>query len=230
LPAIIVDGTRGTTGINQHAGNIRFAIEMAGRPASVSVSHMGTNAAEMLAQLLLDLRAAVFDLNARNTAPWTVFPSPNQFSTVALRCDEAPLTVPAVASAVCYATFTPPMTIAGFRSLAERVGREFAGRHHLSREPAFDWSGFAAEPVASESSALEHAIQAAAANVMDQQVSFGPSTGTSDLRHFAARGIPCVLFGPGVGYNPHRADEHFHLDSLSSTVRVLLHAVSRWCG
>jgi acetylornithine deacetylase len=227
--AIIVDGTRGTSGINQHAGNIRFGVGVAGRPASVSVSHMGTNAAEMLARLLLDLRQAVFDLNAGNGAPWTVFPSPNQMSTVALDCREAALTVPAQASAVCYATFTPPLNLAGFRALIEQVGAEFARRHQLPQEPAFAWDGFAAEPIASASGALERTLQSAAAKA-NREISFGPSTGTSDLRHFARRGIPCVLFGPGVGYNPHRADEHFHLDSLPQTVRILFHAINEWCA
>jgi len=228
--AIIVDGTRGTTGVNQHAGNIRFGIEVTGRPASVSVSHMGTNAAEMVARLVLDLRQAVFDLNVRNTAPWTAFPSPNQLATLALHCEESHLTVPATASATCYATFTPPMTLADFRSLAEQVGRNFAEQQQLPREPKFDWGGFAAQPVASESGALEQAIQSAATRIISQKISFGPSTGTSDLRHFAARGIPCILFGPGVGYNPHRADEHFHLTSLPSTVRVLFDAINHWCA
>jgi acetylornithine deacetylase/succinyl-diaminopimelate desuccinylase-like protein len=27
------------------------------------------------------------------------------------------------------------------------------------------------------------------------------------MRHFAKRGIPCLLYGPGCGFNPHRVDE-----------------------
>jgi acetylornithine deacetylase len=227
--AIIVDGTRGTSGINQHAGNIRFGVSVAGALASVSVSHMGINAAEMLARFLLDLRQAVFGLNAGNASPWTVFPSPNQISTVALDCRETLLTVPAEASAVCYATFTPPLKLAGFRSLVENVAAEFAKRHQLPRAPMFEWNGFATEPVASSSEALERAITSAAART-NREISFGPSTGISDLRHFAARGIPCVLFGPGAGYNPHRTDEHVYLETLWDTVRILFHTINDWCG
>ncbi len=39
--AIIVDGTRGERGINQHAGNVKFSLTTFGKPASVSVSHIG---------------------------------------------------------------------------------------------------------------------------------------------------------------------------------------------
>jgi acetylornithine deacetylase/succinyl-diaminopimelate desuccinylase-like protein len=60
-------------------------------------------------------------------------------------------------------------------------------------------------------------------------VRIGPSTGTSDMRHFARRGIPCVLYGPGRGYNPHRPDEHFLLDDLPVMMKVYLDAVVEWC-
>ncbi len=67
--AIIIDGTRGDRGINEHAGNIRFGVTMLGKPASVSVSHVGVNAAEMLARLLLELKDVVHGLNESNVAP-----------------------------------------------------------------------------------------------------------------------------------------------------------------
>jgi acetylornithine deacetylase len=223
--AIIVDGTKGDRGINAHAGNVRFGVSVAGRPASVSVSHMGVNAAELLAELLLDIRAAVFALNASNTAPWTQYPSPNQLSVLSLDARELTLTVPSQASATCYATFTPPLGLAAFRSRVTGVVKAFALSRCLESEPQIDWSGFGAEPVASSSAALEAVIRASAGS----DVPFGPSTGTSDLRHFAARGIPCVLFGPGRGDNPHRADESFDLASLDETSAVLGRTIEAWC-
>jgi acetylornithine deacetylase/succinyl-diaminopimelate desuccinylase-like protein len=61
-------------------------------------------------------------------------------------------------------------------------------------------------------------------------VRIGPSTGTSDMRHFARRGIPCLLYGPGRGFNPHRADEHFLLDDLPLMMQVYLDMVIEWCS
>jgi len=222
--AIIIDGTRGDRGINAHAGNVRFGLSVFGRPASVSVSHLGINAAEMLALLLGELRATVLALNAGIGEPWSQFPSPNQFSTVGLSCPEATLTVPETASATCYATFTPPMTLGEFRSLVERTAEVFGASHGLPKPVAFDWTLFAAEPVASEAVALERAM------TRTTRIEFGPSTGTSDMRHYVARGIPCVLFGPGIGQNPHRADEHIRLDSLPATLRILASTIVEWCG
>ena len=222
--AIIVDGTRGDRGINEHAGNVRFGVTVFGAPASVSVSHVGVNAAEMLAQLLLEIRSAIFALNAANTPPWNQYPSPNQCSVVSMTCPETTMTVPALASATCYATFTPPHRLATFRDMTEGITCGFAARHGLARTPIVDWH-FEAEPVRSHAEDLEAAIRTAAGDVP-----FGPSTGTSDLRHFVDRAIPCVLFGPGRGKNPHRPDESFDLASLDEMTAVIASAVEAWCA
>lgn len=222
--AIVLDGTRGESGINEHAGNARFGVTVFGAPASVSVAHLGVNAAEVLAALVLELRDAVRALNGSLREPWTRFPSPNQLSTISLSCGESALTVPAEASAVCHATFTPPLTLEAFRRLVERVATDSAARHHLPRPIELDWSGLATEPVRSASGDLEAAVRRRA------RVEFGPSTGLSDLRHYASHGIPCVLFGPGKGEAPHRADERYRLESLPEMLRILHGVIVDWCG
>src|SRR5262249_38776297 len=57
--AVIVDGTRLDRAIRQHAGTLQFAVTVTGSPVSVSVSHLGMNAAEMLARLMIELHEAV---------------------------------------------------------------------------------------------------------------------------------------------------------------------------
>jgi acetylornithine deacetylase/succinyl-diaminopimelate desuccinylase-like protein len=73
-------------------------------------------------------------------------------------------------------------------------------------------------------------MQAVAQSLGWPRMEFVPSTGTSDMRHFAARGIPCVLFGPGRGFNPHRANEHYYLDDLPKMTTLLLGMIERWCA
>src|SRR5262249_51252862 len=92
--AVIIDGTRKDKGIAGHAGQLQFDVELRGRAASVSVSHMGVNAAEMMARLLLELHDTVFALNEKRTAPWTRYPSPFQFVTQSLTSEGAQLMVP----------------------------------------------------------------------------------------------------------------------------------------
>jgi acetylornithine deacetylase/succinyl-diaminopimelate desuccinylase-like protein len=182
----------------------------------------------MLASLLLEMRQAIFARNACNEAPWTRFPSPNQFVVQSLQAQGTPLTVPAAATAQAYITFTPPARLADIRAGLSMLVEDFACKNSLPEPPALDWSGFAAEPVTSPAKEIIAAINAAARRQGIEEIDFGPSTGTSDMRHVVDRGIPCVLYGPGLGFNPHRADEHYHLDSLPKMVRLLLDLIGEW--
>jgi len=229
--AIILDGTRPSRGIDRHAGNARLGIRVHGRPASVSVSHMGLNAAEKLVELLLELRAAVFALNAGNQPPWTQFPSPNQFVTQRLDCAAGgPLVVPETAWAEAHITFTPMVALAELWAELHRVADAFATRAGLPQPIELTWLAAPIEPVVTRSEPLQAIIAAAAGAAGLGEVGFGPSSGTSDMRHFAARGIPCVLYGPGNGFNPHRPDEYFELSSLKLMAATVFTAVVDWCG
>lgn len=73
-------------------------------------------------------------------------------------------------------------------------------------------------------------LQSVAAKNGLEPIMLSPSTGLSDMRHFVKRGIPCVLYGPGRGYNPHRADEYFHVDDLPTMVQVFLSLIDEWCA
>jgi acetylornithine deacetylase len=228
--ALILDGTRKDRAINEHAGNMQFAVRMTGRPASVSVSHMGVNAAEMLARLVLRLRDAVFALNAERADPWTRFPSPYQLVIHKIHSDGAQLTVPETAWAECYVTFPPPFTLASIREFLHDQTVQFAAEQGLPTMPTLDWVGFATEPVGSPNSEIEAILQASAARLGLPPIDVGPSTGTSDLRHFHHAGIPCLLYGPGSGFNPHRPDEHYHLDDLPTMVLLYLDFIQSWCS
>ena len=225
--AIILDGTRGQTAINKHAGNLQFSLKVQGRPASVSVSHMGLNAAETMFELLLRLRREILALNEGCPAPWSQFPSPNQFSTQSVNAIGRPLTVPDDAEALCYMTFTPPNTLQSIRAQIEDTVRKFAIERTVP-DISVRWDEcFFAEVVDSKDTALEKSMQAVA-ETLKRPLGFVPSTGTSDMRHFVARGIPCVLFGPGRGFNPHRADERFHLEDLDWMTPMVVEIVRHW--
>jgi acetylornithine deacetylase len=227
--AFILDGTRLDRAINQHAGNLEFGVVVKGRPASVAVSHMGVNAAEMLARLALYLRERVFALNAERRAPWTQFPSPFQISLQLIDSVGRQLTVPDSARARFYMTFPPPCTLASVRLMLTEVAAQFCAEHGLL-PVQFDWDGFATEPVATDCAPLEEVLRQSAAGLALAPIGVGPSTGTSDMRHFAAAGIPCLLYGPGDGGNPHRANEYYKLADLERIVLLYAGVAQRWCG
>jgi acetylornithine deacetylase len=228
--AMIVDGTRLDRAIDQQAGSLEFHIRFKGRPVSASVSHMGLNAAEVMARVLLKLRDDIFARNAIRQPPWTQFPSPYQFVIHAMDSDSKRFTVPDKATARCYVTFPPPDKLAQMKQYLKECCVRIAGEMALDCEPEIEWNGFTAEPASSATDELREALQQAACQAGLPALQFGPSTGISDLRHFANRGIPCMLYGPGRGFNPHRPDEHYYLADLSTMMKLYLNVISRWCG
>jgi acetylornithine deacetylase len=228
--AMIMDGTRPDKAINQHAGNMQFELKLQGKPASVSVSHMGTNAAEMMARLLIHLRDAVFALNAARCDPWTRFPSPYQLVIQKLHSEGEQLTVPELARAQCYVTFPPPFTLVTAREFLQEKAAVFARANALTDLPEFAWVGYAVEPVASDAHQMEQVMQRSATRLDMAPIDVGPSTGTSDMRHFLAAGSQCLLYGPGSGFNPHRPDEHYYLEDLPRMILFYLDVTHEWCG
>jgi len=228
--AIIIDGTRPDRAIDRHAGNMEFHVAVKGRPGSVSVAHVGANAAEMLSRLLMHLRDAVHRLNAGREAPWTDFPTPYQFVIHGLSADAPRFSLPIAATARCFVTFPPPATIDSMRALLEAEARADAASNGDPHPPAFDWNAFATDPVSSSGNELHCVVTECAQRNGIPELRIGPSTGTSDLRHFAALGIPCLLYGPGRGFNPHRVDEHFLLDDLPFMMKIYLDMIVAWGG
>jgi acetylornithine deacetylase len=228
--AFILDGTRPDRAIDQHAGNMEFHISLKGRPASISVSHLGANAAEMLARLLLFMRERFHALNKTRQPPWTEFPSPYQFVIHGISADAPRLSVPVEASARCFVTFPPPASVGAMRAFVEEEGRRHAELNSYPHLPEFVWDGFTAEPVCAATEELRALVQQTVQRHGIAEMRMGPSTGTSDMRHFARRGIPCLLYGPGRGFNPHRADEHFLLEDLPFMMKVYLEMVVSWCN
>lgn len=228
--AVIIDGTRLDRAVTTHAGQLQFDVVAHGSPSSVSVSHLGVNAAEILFELLLDLRREIFALNEHRSEAWRIFPSPFQFVTQAIAAEAVTLTVPELARATCYVTFPPPTTVADMRARLGQWTHAFAERRQLDARYEFVWSRFAVDPVDAIGEDLGVLLQRVAAELRLDPPALVPSTGTSDLRHFVHAGIPGLLYGPGRGYNPHRADEHYCLDDLPVMTRLFVELSVAWCG
>jgi hypothetical protein len=99
---------------------MEFRLELRGRAASVSVSHLGVNAAELLLEMVQHLRDFFYRLNDARQPPWTEFPSPFQFVLHGMRADAPRFSLPVEASARCFVTFPPPATIDSVRVLRVR--------------------------------------------------------------------------------------------------------------
>lgn len=228
--ALILDGTRPDRAIREHAGQLQCRLLVKGRPASVAVSHLGWSAAEMLAELSLALKREIHALNDRRAAPWDRFPSPFQCVLQHLASEAPIFTLPEEGSALLYVTFCPPFTLESMKQRITTFALGFAQGQGWPEPPRVAWGDYQIEPVASASEELEELLQGCAAAVGARAIDVGPSTGTSDMRHFTRRGIPCLLYGPGTGWNPHRPDECYQLDDLLPMLTLYLEAAVRFCG
>jgi acetylornithine deacetylase/succinyl-diaminopimelate desuccinylase-like protein len=81
---------------------------------------------------------------------------------------------------------------------------------------------------------LAKAISAPAASILGCEV---PVVGVplyTDARHYAARGIPCVLYGAGprtlLEANAHNADENLRLSDLKAATKIVALAAAEICG
>jgi acetylornithine deacetylase/succinyl-diaminopimelate desuccinylase-like protein len=158
-----------------------------------------------------------------------VFPSPFQLVTQRITAESIALTLPEVATASCHVTFPPPVSAAGLQRLLDQWTREFAGRRGLDGRYELVW-GFAAEPVEACAGDIARVLARVANDLGMTVPSLAPSTGPSDLRHFADAGIPGLLYGPGRGYNAHRPDEHYRLDDLPAMICLFVELAAAWCG
>jgi acetylornithine deacetylase len=227
--ALIADGTRPDKAIDRHAGHMQFSVRVQGKPASVSVPHMGVNAAETLAALMLSLKNDVGRLNEHVSAPWNRLPSPLALIAQSLACQGEQGTLPETAEARFWMTFPPPWTLANMRERVMRGISDFLEKNAPQARASCAWDGFQSESVGGDAGMLAHALRETARLLGMPPIDVGPSTGFSDMRHFSRFGIPCLLYGPGTGYNPHRADEHYYLDDLPRMTAFYLAFIQRWC-
>jgi acetylornithine deacetylase/succinyl-diaminopimelate desuccinylase-like protein len=80
---------------------------------------------------------------------------------------------------------------------------------------------------------IARAIQARAREVLSLDIPVNGVPLYTDARHYAARGIPTVLYGAGprslIDANAHNADENLRLNDLRSATRVVALAVADLC-
>lgn len=97
---------------------------------------------------------------------------------------------------------------------------------HLSCRLLTGTNGFRA----SHEGPLVSALCAAIAGVTGAPARFLKDTGASDGRYFADDGIEIVNFGPGAGWQGHKANEYVPLDELIAATAILEGVVERVLG
>lgn len=229
---VLAEPSAGTI-VAANGGSLTFRLEIPGQGTHGSTRTRGVNALEKLAELLPALR----DLEARRNAD----PDP----LVAHLDVPYPLSV-GMARAGDWASTVPDLAIAEGRygvrldegiddakaEFAEAVRRACEADPWLSRHPVrVSWPGgmFASGRLPTGHPLLDETTQAVVDAGGPKPEALGAPYGT-DLRLYAAAGVPTLQYGPGDVRYAHAHDEHVAVAELEQATRAYVLLAMRRCG
>lgn len=229
---VIAEPTGGAV-IPANAGSLTFRLEVDGRAAHGSTRTSGESALDHLAAVQDALRGLEHE---RNQDP------PSTFAHLDL---VAPISIGIVRSGTWASTVPDHLVAEGrygvlpgesldaarstFEAALARVGESDPW---LAAHPVrVSWPGgaFASGALPAGHPLLDETLAAAAA-VSGQRPRVEGAPYGSDLRHYAAHGIPTVQFGPGHLGAAHAVDESVRLDEVVACARTYAVLALRRCG
>ena len=229
---VLAEPSSGTI-VAANGGSLTFRLEVTGHSTHGSTRTRGVNAVEKLAGLLPTLR----DLEARrNAGPDPLMAHldvPYPLSIGVLRAGDWASTVPDLAIAEGrYGVRLDEDVAAAQQEFTAEIERASALDPWLRKHPVrVSWPGgmFASGRLPVGHALLEETSKA----VVDAGCSPPPTVGApygTDLRLYAAAGVPTVQFGPGDIEVAHSHDEHVTRGELEQAARAYALLALRRCG
>ncbi|HET8768489.1 MAG TPA: M20/M25/M40 family metallo-hydrolase [Pedococcus sp.] len=244
---VIAEPTGGAV-IPANAGSLTFRLEIPGRAAHGSTRTLGESAVDHLEPVLAALRALEARRNARVGGLFAHLDLAAPLSVGVLHAGDWASTVPDLLVAEGRYGVLPGETLdaarAAFEEAVAAVGRDDAW---LAEHPVrVSWPGGAFAPGALPEGdpllgqVLDAAVSAAPAVAGGNAEAGGSSEARrprvegapygSDLRHYAAHGIPTLQYGPGLLADAHAVDEGVTVAELVSCARAYVLLALRRCG
>jgi acetylornithine deacetylase len=219
--------------VGANAGSLTFRLEVPGRATHGSTRTRGVSAVDAFIPVLGALR----ELEARRNRDvpdvfaGTNLPYPLSVGTV--RAGDWASTVPdlLVAEGRYGVRLDEPVTVAR-TELEAAVAEACAGDPWLSRRPVrVSWPGgvFASGQLPTGDPLLP-AVREAVADVTGHEPGVHGAPYGSDLRLYAAAGVPTLQYGPGDVGHAHAVDEHVEVADLERAARVYALLATRLCG
>lgn len=229
---VLAEPSRGTI-VAANAGSLTFRLEVTGHGTHGSTRSHGVNAFEKLASLL----PALHDLEARrNASPDPLVQHldlPYPLSVGMVHAGDWASTVPDLAVAEGrYGVRLGEDVAAAKAEFAATVAEVSASDPWLAEHPIrVSWPGgiFASGKLPDEHPLLEQTRDAAEAAGTDRPEVLGAPYGT-DLRLYAAAGVPTLQYGPGDVRYAHAHDEHVSIAELEQAARTYALLTLRRCG
>ena len=229
---VIAEPTSGAI-VPANAGSLTFRLELRGRATHGSTRTQGVSAIDLLAPVLAALR----DLEAaRNTSASTLFDHldlPWPLSIGVVRAGDWASTVPDhLVAEGRYGVRLGESLEEARASFEGVVARACAADPWLRDHPAeVTWPGgaFASAALPHDDPLLSDVVDCVVAQGSPAPDVVGAPYG-SDLRHYAAAGVPTVQYGPGDVRHAHALDEHVEVADLVRAARVFALLALRRCG
>lgn len=213
--AVIGEATNGTLAI-AHRGSIRPVLAAKGVSAHSSTPHLGRNAVSLMAKAVVELDAFAERELADRKHPLT---GQSSLAVTIMNGGIKESMIPDYCEALIDRRLIPgeseERAIQEIMNVLE-LKDELRGQVHIAR--MVPTTGAASETDA------EHPVvklcRDAISSVYGQETKITGLTANCDMTHFAARGIPSVIYGPGDFSVAHKIDEWVTLDELEKATRV----------
>ncbi len=230
--AVILEPTSGTVH-TANAGALTFRIEVPGRSAHGATRDLGVSAFEAFWPIHLALRELETERNADTDARLREHSLPYALSIGTVNAGNWPSSVPdRLVAEGRYGVAIGEPSSAARKELEERVRQACAADPWLSDHPAVvSWSGgqFGSGSMPPGHPLLDW-VQTAAADITGAIPPERAAAYGSDLRLYAAEGIPTVHFGPGNVRLAHTSREQVEISDLIRTAQAVALLILRTCG
>ena len=229
---VIAEPTSGTV-VPANAGSLTFRLELRGRATHGSTRTRGVSAVDLLAPVQAALRELEEERNASAPALFDHLDLPWPLSIGLVRAGDWASTVPDLLVAEGRYGVRPGESLDEARVAFEKaVGSAAAAHPWLRDHPVqVSWPGgeFASGALPEGDPLLPDLAGCIVAQGSPAPTVLGAPYG-SDLRHYAAAGIPTVQYGPGDVTYAHALDEHVEVADLVRCARVYALLALRRCG
>ena len=229
---VIAEPTSGAV-VPANAGSLTFRLELRGRATHGSTRTRGVSAVDLLAPVQAALRELEEERNASAPALFAHLDLPWPLSIGVVRAGDWASTVPDLLVAEGRYGVRPGESLGEARAVFEKaVGRAGAAHPWLRDHPVqVSWPGgeFASGALPDDDPLLPDLAACVVAQGSPVPTVLGAPYG-SDLRHYAAAGIPTVQYGPGDVAHAHALDEHVEVADLVRAARVYALLALRRCG
>jgi acetylornithine deacetylase len=225
---LIAEPTAGTV-VSANAGSLTFRLELRGRATHGSRAGHGVSAVDLFERVHTALRRLDAERNVDPPAPFTERPWP--LSVGIVRSGDWASTVPDALVAEGRFGVMPGESFAEAMAAFEAAVASIDDPWLREHPPEVTWPGgrFAAGSLP-EGHPFGAEVGDAVVAAGGQPPTFVGAPYGSDLRQYAAAGIPTVQYGPGRIEDAHAVDESVAIDEVVLAARAYAHLLLQRCG